>query len=650
MRMPKPYMDQLEIRLLGSLQMRRAGRILGVLPPQRTALLCYLLLGGDRPQPRSQVAGLFWPDYPEERARRNLNDTLYHVNRHLAAAAPAGEPLLFRGDAGYIVRTPAVPLWLDVEEFVRLVRTASPDALQTAVDLYTGDLLPEIFGDWAGLQRERLAGLYRGALARLATHYEQLDALEQAVATARRLVGADPLNEEAVRLAMRLLHRTGRRDLAVQTYHTLCRQLIDELDDPGAQPEPATVELFELIQARVAPAPPAPPGASVAAAASSSEPAAVLDVRRRLQDLPLLGRDEERGRLMAWLEGPRETVRPLMLLVGEAGIGKSRLATEVADAAYRSGTVVLRGHYHELSAPLPYGGLVEALRSGLTLAPPPAAAPVWLAEVSRVLPELTLLTPGLPVPPTLPAGDDRLRLWEGLVQYLLALVARGPHLVIIEDIQWIDPATLDWLQYLLPRLPSSGFRVLATARAEDLADRPELVSTIEMLESSAMLERMEVHQLSAEAIALIVRHGLELQNVPRDFGGRLWAATEGNPYFALETLQLWIERGILQRRPDGEWDTPGISGAANYAGLPTPANVKRVLGQRLQRVSRAGRLMIEVGAVLGDSFAEALLAPTSGSTEEAIGAPVEELLQRRLWVTQPGGPTATRHCTQAGTM
>src|SRR5207248_2966364 len=117
------------------------------------------------------------------------------------------------------------------------------------------------------------------------------------------------------------------------------------------------------------------------------------------------------------------------------------------------------------------------------------------------------------------------------------------------------------------------------------------------------------------------------------FSGHLWRETEGNAFFALETIRFWAEQGVLTREANGTWHTP----SSDYSTLPTPASVRRVLEHRLARLSPAARAVIEVGSVVGREVHESLLWRASGSTPDAVLGPAEELLRHQLWVESEGG-------------
>ena len=166
-----------------------------------------------------------------------------------------------------------------------------------------------------------------------------------------------------------------------------------------------------------------------------------------------------------------------VLLVGEAGIGKTRLAGEFVAWTWTQGAEVLRGHVFELGGRLPYQPLVEALRERLEAenVPEDLVDDLWLAELSRLLPELRLRYPDLPAP-TQDEISGRLRLFEAVARFLDALAERAPVVLFLDDLQWVDGASLDLLRYLGHVWNGHGSRVLllGTVRSEGLELNPSL--------------------------------------------------------------------------------------------------------------------------------------------------------------------------------
>jgi DNA-binding SARP family transcriptional activator len=371
-------MDNLpEIRayLLGAFRLERAGQVLP-LPHSTPArdLLAYLLLHRARPRPRSVLAGVFWPECSEEQARRALSAAVWHINRAVPNVVAANSALIH-------VAGPAA-VWVDVEAFAEritpcLTAKTSPAAahalLQQAIELYSGDLLEGVYAEWVSAPREQLRMQYHTALEQLIQLEKNLGRYDHALQFAVRLSQADPLRETAQREVMRLHLALNRPQSALRQYE-VCRQVLRE--EMNAEPDAETTALARAI-------------AEIARRAGNEVPAYIPQLAPRAEDtplfvqerpghLPLIGRDKERGQLLTHLEALWQTPLPqnnLVLIEGEAGVGKTRLMQELARDAQWRGAHVLWGHGRDLEAARPCALLVEALESGLT--------PLRYTELSR---------------------------------------------------------------------------------------------------------------------------------------------------------------------------------------------------------------------------------------------------------------------------
>jgi hypothetical protein len=268
-----------------------------------------------------------------------------------------------------------------------------------------------------------------------------------------------------------------------------------------------------------------------------------------------------------------------MLVVGEAGIGKTRLANEFVTWTRAQGAEVLRGHAFEMGGRLPYQPLVEALRARLEAenAPEDLLEDVWLSELSRLLPELRVRYPDLETP-----TDDELtakgRLFEAVARLLDALCQRAPLVLLVDDLQWVDEASMDLLRYLGYSWKEQGSRVLllGMVRREGLELNPQLSAQLASLERDLPVTQMPLQTLSqTETLQLIQslvgesEHGTvrssttgpgaspsQVQETPLVvLGDFLFAQTGGQPLYLLETLKLLREREWLvpQRGADGTW-------------------------------------------------------------------------------------------------
>lgn len=326
-------MTQLHLSLLGPFQATVDGRPVAAFPTDKVrGLLAFLALEPDRPHRREALAGLLWPERPEEDARRNLRQSLHRLRTTLDGAAPGLADRLLHADQ-ITVRLDPAALLLDVAEFRRLLAeveahrhrtlpTCQPcvERLRQAVDLYRGELLAGLslpdaptFEEWQTIQRE--ASHYQAvtALQALAEAYDARRDYDQAHAVALRLLALEPWQEAAHRLAMRGLALSGQRSEALAHYEACRRLLVEEL---GEEPSAETKALYWQIAA----------GELQAASDAGRVP---------LHGCPgqftrFVGRQRELAELLDLLHNPDCR---LITLLGPGGMGKTRLAIEAAQAA-----------------------------------------------------------------------------------------------------------------------------------------------------------------------------------------------------------------------------------------------------------------------------------------------------------------------------
>ncbi len=510
-------------------------------------------------------------------------------------------------------------------------------ALREAVALYRGDFLAGFYDDWMVVERERLRELFLAALERLLALCKAGGAYEEALGYAQRLVAEDPLREAGHREVMRLCHLLGRSNKALQQYE-LCRAVLAE--ELGAEPTAATTVLYREIAARAGEA----EGLYLPQAATP-RPALLLEGTGQV---PLVGRAQERSVLLGHLERAIGDRGGLILLEGEAGVGKTRLLQEVArDAGWR-GMEVSWGHGRELADAPPYTPLVEALRGALSPLRAGQLAHLveaeWRREAGQLLPELGAAAlpdgraeahgPGT----ILPADQGRARLLEALARVTLALGRITPHLLILEDLHWADEATLEALIRLAPQLAAGRIAVIGSYRSGEARARPAVWQALQALDRAGC-QRIELAPLSAGETGELVRRALGLaQEAPR-FAARLYRETEGNPLFVLETLRALHDEGLLYRDQAGEWSTPWDETTADYAELPLPAGVRQVIARRLARLGPDERAALNAAAVLGAEFDLPLFLHMSGPDHPAWLAAAGGLVRRRLLEE---GPAAYR--------
>lgn len=616
----------LHVCLLGGLTLAWDQTPLRTIRSKRArSLLAYLATYRDRPHTRDLLIGTFWPDLPETTARRRLSKALWRVRRILPEAQmPHAAPIIVA--AGDTVQlNPHLPIWLDVEAFIRHHKQCTNGeagavaAGQQCLALYQGEFLAGYHDDWAVVERERLRELFLLTLAQLVEIYKSRGDYDQALYCARQLAEVDPWREEAHREVMRLCHLLGQ-DAAALNQFEVCRQLLAE--ELSIEPAPETKALAAEIAARSELVePPLLPAAARLVTTPFLE---------RPDRLPLVGRHEELAELLYQAEMAIAGNGGLVLIYGEAGVGKSRLLQTLAQNGRWRGLHTAWGRCYELVTPLPYLPLIDALRASLPVLNDSTLEPLWRAELSRLLPELAVEA-GLP--PSLSPNEEKHRLLEAITRAFMALAEAAPHLVLLEDVHWMDPASLEVLNYILPRLADTRLLFVGTVRPEELAVQEGEQQPAAMLAAMAdtrLLRRLDLKRFDLAETGELVRRILGMTQPAPRFSVRLHLETEGNPFFLIETLWAMIEEGSLFCYEAGEWYTPWDEFTEDYTELPLPTGVIQSIERRLNRLPASLRELLDLAAVIGRGINFSLWVATSGQSEQALLFACSQLCARGL--------------------
>jgi DNA-binding SARP family transcriptional activator len=590
--------DTLRVHLLGSFRLLHCDEaVRGFDQARLQELLAYLLLHRNVPVPRQQLAFLFWPDSVEEQARTNFRNLWHRLRR----ALPDADHLLLTDDLSVQWRGDDA-CWLDVAAFEKGLQRARADlvpdeqiaSLEEAVAVYGGELLPGCYSDWLLAERDRLAQAYSAALAQLAALYEERRDYRQAIGHAQALLRHDPLHEPTYARLMRLQALNDDRATALHTYHTCATVLSREL---AVEPGPATRELYERLL-NVKPQPVAPAQTEAA--------------------IPLVGREAPWTQLQqAWRAAVH---RPhLALISGEAGIGKTRLAEALAEWIRRQGIPALAARCYAAGGELAYAPVVTWLRGQ----PWPSLADPGLRELARLLPEVLVEHPELPPPEPLTEKWQRLRLFEALTHAIL--VGHAALLLILDDIQWCDRDTLDWLHFLLAARGEQGARmqllVVATLRSEESESGSALGAWRAELARTGQLVEIELGPLSQDG-TLALADRVAGRPLDRALGPPLYEGTEGHPLFVVEMVRAGFGRAH---------NTAASHATATSAvAMAIPDKMRQVLETRLAQLSPPARDVIELAAVVGRAFTYGVLAHATDLREDLLVSCLDEGWRKRI--------------------
>ncbi|HKF38699.1 MAG TPA: AAA family ATPase, partial [Ktedonobacteraceae bacterium] len=442
----------LRLRLLGEfLLLSGETPLTGIDVPRLQSLLAYLILHRTAPQSRSHLAYLLWPDSTESQAHTNLRNVLHKLRQALPDAdtflQAQRQELQWQPHGHWTVDALDFEQALARSEEAERAKNmiAARRALAEAADLYRGDLLPGCYDEWILPERDRLRQQFLKALERLIDLLEQERNYEAAISTAQRLLRHDPLHEAVYRHLMRLYAVSGDRVAALRTYHTCTTVLEREL---GVAPGYATREVYErLVQA------------DSTSLEKQVSPTALLAA------VPLVGRQHEWAQLQSAWRKAVDGQPHLVLLSGEAGIGKTRLAEELQTWVGRQGILTAEARCYAVEGRLAYAPIATWLRTDSLRADLQKLSEVWLTEVTRLLPELLAERPALPRPGPLTESWQHKHLFEALARAVLS--DNHPLLLLLDDVQWCDRETIEWLYYLLHFDQHARLLLIGTVRIEE---------------------------------------------------------------------------------------------------------------------------------------------------------------------------------------
>ncbi|MFZ0031620.1 MAG: AAA family ATPase [Candidatus Cybelea sp.] len=479
----------------------------------------------------------------------------------------------------------------DVDIFERCV---AADELERAAGLYAGELLPSVYDDWIGPHRERVRALFVSALETLLVRARSRRQFPLALDYARRILNDDPWREDTLRALMSIRYESGDRTGAISEYERFAARLTKEL---GVEPMPETRAAYEAARDDTL---------SAAAVVLRQPPRATASTTVMF---PFLGRDADLQFLRAAWERAADGNGSSAIVVGEAGIGKSRLLHELALTIEGAGGFTLYGETSPVQA-APYQAFVQALRFANPVIESSGLPQETLGVLARLLPELGARLPSIRPPPQLPVDQEQPRLFQSISQTLRAIALRRPVLLLVEDLHWAGADTLELFAYLTRRLSDVRVLVVATCREEYMSPGQPLHQLVRAAQRSLTLSVRTLARLDQRTVFAIVAAALPAAKGRSNLAKWFLRHSEGNPLLLCESIKQHLESGS--------------------PAMPVNAGIEHTIGMRIERLGPQARTLAENAAVAGAGFDIDLLRMMTGWPEREISDSLGILLEHQI--------------------
>jgi DNA-binding SARP family transcriptional activator/tetratricopeptide (TPR) repeat protein len=551
------------------------------------ALLALLAASSGGAVRREAAAALLWPDSDDSGARLALRQLLFRLRRTAPFVAAD------RAQVRLMVEHVAV-------DVVELEAAARERRLEEAVSLWRGPYLAGFslpgspdFDQWADTERERLRLLAAHACEALVDRHITRARWDAACDAVVRWLDVDPYNEAAAARALTVHAQRHDPGAALALFEAFRRRLDTDL---GARPSPDLLRLAERVRQ-----------------------AEERGTGGRQLELPLVGREAEFARISeCWTEA-RTGRHQLVLLRGEPGIGKSRLAAEFRRWAATTGATTLTCRAYEIEAGVPYAGLAGALREALGARGLSGMEARSVAELSRIVPEYAVRFPDPAARPDGALEGGHLRIMDAWRDLLDSLVHEAPLLLVVDDLPWADEASLAAIHYAWRTLSDRPFMILATARGtrhEDLGGAGSLVAAA-LRDGPDTCTSLVLGPLDRTAIATVAAPGRAAEDGAENGGENggedavaLEQRTGGNPLFLVELLRAAADGGS--------------------GGVGATDTIRLVVLDRIGRLEKGALALLRAAAILGRQFPLPLAASVAELPVGEVPDAVDALLDRGL--------------------
>jgi DNA-binding SARP family transcriptional activator/tetratricopeptide (TPR) repeat protein len=569
----------LQVRLLGGAAAERDGEQLSLPPPAGRLLALLAVRTG--PRGREAVAAQLWPGAAGAAARANLRTAMWALRKAV------GDEVLMASRTTVGLRPEAVAV-----DLADCLRRAEAGDLAAAAVLCRGELLAGNAEDWADAARRQLREELAEVLDARAAAAEREGDAATAARWSRLRCALDPLNEAAHAALVRQLAAAGDRAGAVVAGREVTTRLHDEL---GVRPGP-------LLRAALAEARGGPGGAAVPAGTAAR---------------PLFGRAAELRTLMTAWTAARAGHGRVVLVTGEAGIGKTRLVAELAHRADNAGARIAVGAGVDVGGEAPLAMWQELVPQLARAVPPPPEHAGWPAELGRLAPEVaSRLGRDRPAPPVSSPELERLRVFDAVLRLVEWAAAGRPVLLVAEDVHRTDPASMQLCAHIGRRLAARPVLLVLTRR--DRPDRPAADALLADLAGRGVeVAELELGPLSPVELAAVARSVADLTD---DTVDQVVRAADGNPLLAVESARAL---------------------AAGSAAMPP--NLRSAVRAATGALPRPARDLAELLAAAGRELTAAELAALSLADRDAA----EEAVLDTGLVCRAGGGLGFRHALLA---
>jgi DNA-binding SARP family transcriptional activator len=568
-------------------------------PPRTLPLLAYLIVHRRKPILRESVAFALWPDDSEVAARANLRRHLHYLQTNLPPVKTGADWVLATGRST-LQWNPKAHARIDLVDYERL--GADERTRGRAVKLYAGPLLEDTPDEWIVFERERLRDLQIAYLIQLSDVARRDGDFLEAIRLTRRIAEIDPWREDTVRQSMELRYAMGDRAGAIAEFEEFEKRLAETLDvEPMAETRACYESIVRSAPIVYEPEAREPDAPTNAARASASHRA-----------LPFVGRDGELRTLRRWWTKAARGSGSVVLLAGQAGMGKTRLLGEFKRLVQGEGGCVISGSAAS-NETVAYQPIVEALRGALPLLAAARIDRLWLSVLAQLIPELCDRVDGLEPPGRIEPKSERTRLFDAIVAACKALSAQRPLVLVVEDLHWTGPATFDLLEHFSRQTGPTRVLIVASYRDEEVEREHPLRSMRRKLEPAGTVHHLALEPLDEHAVAALVARLEKIVPCVRDGGPVLYARSEGNPLFVDQLIAAAVDS-----------DVPVVRSAA------LPNSLRELIDARCAQLSESTRALAESAAVIGDVFDVEILSEVTGWSGDRVRLALEELLDRRL--------------------